>query len=100
MAKAEKQSIFEKNFKPEEVVKLKTILGSCHVTLTHIKDLQVQMKELVDEAAEELELNPADIRKAAKAIYSENIASKRADQESLEEMLEIAGYDITGPTDV
>ncbi|AUS03044.1 coil containing protein [Vibrio phage 2.275.O._10N.286.54.E11] len=93
-------NIFDKSFKPEEVSKLKTILDTCRVSLQHIKDIQEQMKDDIREVAEELDIKPSEINQAAKALFKEDIAAKREKHEAVEELLEIAGYDTSGPTDV
>ena len=92
--------IFDKSFKENEIEKLKSVLKSCQVTLQHIDDLKEQMKELVCEIADELEIKPSEINKAARSLYKNDIAEKRAQHEAVEELLGIAGYDVSGDTDV
>lgn len=93
------ESIFDKTFKPADIEKLTSILNSCQVSLQHISDIREQMKEMVKEAADDLDLKPSDINKAASALYKQNISEKRSQQDQLEELLAIAGFDISGPMD-
>lgn len=93
-------NIFDKNFKQHEIEKLQSVLASMQVSLQHIDDIREQMKELVKEAADELELKPSEINKAARCLYKQDIADKRAQLEALEELLQIAGHDISGELDV
>lgn len=93
-------NVFDKNFNDKEIEKLKNTLNSCRVTLRHIDDLKAQMKELVQELADDLEIKPSEINKAARALYKEDIADKRTQHEAIEELLSMAGYDTSGPMDV
>ena len=92
-------SVFDKSFKQDEIDKLKSVLNSCVVSLQHIEDIREQMKEIVQEAADELEIKSAEINKAAKALHKQNIASARSAVEAVEELLQVAGFDTSGDLD-
>lgn len=88
------ESLKDKNLSGDEVQKLKSVVNSLVVSLQHIEDIREQMKEMVTEIAEDLEIKKADITAAAGALHKQNIAEKRAKQDALEDLLETLGYEI------
>ncbi len=88
-------SIKDKNLSPDEVAKLKSLINSVVVSLTHIDDIRSQMKEDVAEVAAELDIKPAEITEAAKTLHKQNMAAKRRKLSATEEMLTELGYDIS-----
>lgn len=94
--KSQVSNVLTKSFKESEIEKLKSVLASCRVIQQHISDLNEQMKELVKEAADDLDIKPSEITKAARALYKNDLANKKAQYEVLEELLQMAGYDTSG----
>lgn len=88
------ESLKDKNLSTEEITKLKSVVSALTVSLQHIDDIKEQMKEMVAEIAEELEIKKSDISAAAGALHKHNVAEKRAKQDALEELLETLGYEI------
>lgn len=87
-------SIQDKNFTPDEITKLKSAINAIVVCLQQMQDVRDQSNELADEVAEALEIKAADIKDAARTLYKQNFAQRRAKQEALEELLETLGYDM------
>lgn len=88
------EALADKNLSGDEVQKLKSVVNSLVVSLQHIADIREQMKEMVSEIAEDLEIKKADITAAAGALHKQNIAEKRAKQDALEDLLETLGYEL------
>lgn len=93
-------SIQDKSFTPDEITKLKSAINAIVVCLQQIQDVRDQAKELADEVAESLEIKAADIQDAARTLYKQNFAQRRAKQETLEELLETLGYDLDDAPEV
>lgn len=87
-------SIQDKNFTPDEIVKLKSAINAIVVCLQQIEDVRASMKEISAEVADELEIKTADINEAAKTLYKQNFGVKQEKQENLETLLTTLGYDL------
>lgn len=91
---AQAEALKDKNLSGDEVQKLKSVVNSLVVSLQHMDDIREQMKEMVSEIAEDLEIKKGDITGVAGALHKQNIMEKRAKQDALEDMLETLGYEI------
>lgn len=88
------EALKDKNLTGEEIQKLKSVVNSLVVSLVHIDDIREQMKEMVAEIAEDLDIKKPDISALAATLHKQNIAEKRAKQEALEELMETLGYEV------
>jgi hypothetical protein len=86
------QSIKDKQLTADEIEKLKSCVNAVVVNLQYAKDIADQTKELVSEVADELEINGTEIKDAARTLFMQNLAAKRAKQTAMEELLETLGY--------
>lgn len=82
-----------KRFTPDETQKLKAIINSCVVTMQHQFDLAEHMKEIVQDAAQELDIKPQQIKDAARVLFKQNLMQMRSKHADIEAILEAAGYD-------
>lgn len=94
------ESIKDKNLSSDETAKLKSLINSLVVSLTHMDDIRAQMKEDVGEVAAELELKSSEIMDAAKTLHKQNMAQKRQKLSATEEMLTELGYDISSDDEI
>ena len=85
--------INSKHFTPDEIKKLKSVINSCVVTMQHQFDLAEHMKEIVQDAAQDLDIKPQQIKDAARVLFKQNLDQIRSKQDAIETLLEAAGYD-------
>ena len=80
-----------KTFNGEQKIKLTQIINEGMRTLHEIDDLTAGLNDTVKAIAEELEINPAVLKKAIKVAHKAKLGETNQDHEQLNTILETVG---------
>jgi hypothetical protein len=78
---------------PENIARLKQLVKDGTQILRECEDLQEGLKDTVKAVAEEFDIKPALINKMIKDIHKNKINDRKEDNEIMEELIRIAGYE-------
>ena len=83
-----------KIFNSEQKLKLTQIINEGMRTLHEIDDLNSGLNDTIKAIAEELEINPAVLKRAVKIAHKANLGETNKDHEELNSILETVGKTI------
>jgi len=80
-----------KNFKQEDITRLKQLILEGCQTLQEVEDLNEGLNDTIKAIAEEIEVKPAQLKKAIRAAFKNSILEDREKLDEIEDILGAAG---------
>lgn len=88
---SEERQYNRKSFKAEDITRLKQLIMDGCTVLQEVEDLQQGLNETIKAIAEELELKPAQLKKAIRVAHKQSFDEEQEKMSELEDILSAAG---------
>lgn len=80
-----------KSFKQEDITRIKQLILEGGQTLQEIEDLNEGLNDTIKAIAEEIEVKPAQLKKAIKVAHKNSMMEEREKLDEIEDILDAAG---------
>jgi hypothetical protein len=80
-----------KEFKSEDVSRLKQLVNEGCRVLQEVDDLKTGLSETIKSIAQELDVKPANLNRAIKIAHKRSFGDEKADLDEIEDILDIVG---------
>jgi hypothetical protein len=80
-----------KSFKQEDIVRLKQLMTEGCQVMQEVDDLNEGLNDTIKAIAEEIEVKPAQLKKAIKIAYKNSMIEERDKLDEIDDILQAAG---------